>query len=390
MLGTLLGPGIVLMALTGLISQWNYYPSLGRNATTPTNIPALFTLPTGWPWSYAVNQGVHVTLGFMLIPLLLAKLWSVVPRLFSWPAVRSPAHAIERLSILTLVASVLVEFVTGVLDAEYWYPWHFSFYLVHYYGAWVFFSAFVVHVTVKLPTVRRAYRTQGVLKPLRDDLAHTKSEPRHPLVARQPAAATITRRGLLATLGGASLAIFVVQAGESIGGPLRSVALLAARGRGFGTGPNDFQITTTAATAQITPDMTGAAWRLRLFRPDGTVASFTREELLALPQHEAELPIACVEGWSTTQHWSGVRLAELRRLAGAGADAIAEVQSIQPEGPFRRIALGANQVATGDALLALRVNGVDLSPDHGYPARVIIPGAPGVHNTKWVGDISFT
>jgi DMSO/TMAO reductase YedYZ molybdopterin-dependent catalytic subunit len=42
-----------------------------------------------------------------------------------------------------------------------------------------------------------------------------------------------------------------------------------------------------------------------------------------------------------------------------------------------------------DALLALCVNGVDLSPDHGYPARVIVPALPGVHCTKWVRSIEF-
>ena len=42
-----------------------------------------------------------------------------------------------------------------------------------------------------------------------------------------------------------------------------------------------------------------------------------------------------------------------------------------------------------DSLLALRVNGADLSPNHGYPARVIVPANPGVHNTKWVAAIEF-
>lgn len=42
-----------------------------------------------------------------------------------------------------------------------------------------------------------------------------------------------------------------------------------------------------------------------------------------------------------------------------------------------------------DALLALRVNDADLSPDHGFLARIIVPGLPGVHNTKWVASIEF-
>ena len=42
-----------------------------------------------------------------------------------------------------------------------------------------------------------------------------------------------------------------------------------------------------------------------------------------------------------------------------------------------------------DSLLALRVNGADLTPDHGYPARVIVPASPGVHSTKWVASLTF-
>ena len=56
---------------------------------------------------------------------------------------------------------------------------------------------------------------------------------------------------------------------------------------------------------------------------------------------------------------------------------------------FARAVLNRNQVMAADSLLALKVNGVDLSPDHGYPARVIVPALPGVHNTKWVRKITL-
>jgi DMSO/TMAO reductase YedYZ molybdopterin-dependent catalytic subunit len=35
------------------------------------------------------------------------------------------------------------------------------------------------------------------------------------------------------------------------------------------------------------------------------------------------------------------------------------------------------------------VNGADLSLDHGYPARIIVPALPGVHCTKWVKSVAF-
>ena len=108
-----------------------------------------------------------------MIPFLLAKLWSVIPRLFAWPPVTSPAQAIERLSIALLVSSAVFELATGVLNAQYWYPFKFNFVVAHYYGAIVFVASLALHVIVKLPVILRAYRERGVLKPLRDDLAHT-------------------------------------------------------------------------------------------------------------------------------------------------------------------------------------------------------------------------
>ena len=64
------------------------------------------------------------------------------------------------------------------------------------------------------------------------------------------------------------------------------------------------------------------------------------------------------------------------------------VESLQ-EGGFGSTTLRGNQVLDPDSLLALGVNGADLSLDHGFPARVIVPNNPGVHNTKWVTRLTF-
>jgi DMSO/TMAO reductase YedYZ molybdopterin-dependent catalytic subunit len=249
---------------------------------------------------------------------------------------------------------------------------------------------FVLHAVVKLSTVRRAYRERGVLKPLMQGLQQTKPEPpvAGGLAPLNPAAPTISRRGLLAMVGGASLAIFAVEAGQSIGGPFRRLALLAPRGRVFGTGPNDFQVNITAATAEITPAMIGPGWRLTV-RGTRTV-SLTRQQLLAMPQYTRTLPIVCTDGWSTTQHWTGVRLADLARLADAPEAPLLRTTSLEAQGGANAQAtLSNSQFSDERALLALRVNGVDISADHGYPARVIVPNVPGELNTKWVRELSF-
>jgi DMSO/TMAO reductase YedYZ molybdopterin-dependent catalytic subunit len=389
-IGTLLIPAIAVMVLTGFVSHWAYYPDLAGNATlsTGTDLPVLFHIPVSWPaWSYAVNQGTHITLGLMTLPFILAKLWSVMPKLFQRPLVSSFAGALERISLLGLVASTLVEFTTGILDIDDHFPSStFNFYAVHYYGAWVFGTLFVLHACVKLPTVRRAYRERGVLKPLLQGLPETASEPPGAggLAPVDPAAPTISRRGLLAIVGGASLTIFAVQAGESIGGPFRNLALLAPRGRTFGTGPNDFPVNHTVATAQITSAMTGPAWRLTAVG-QGPM-SFTREQLLEMTQATQTVTIACTEGWSTTQRWSGVRLADLAQSVNAPNGALLRVISLEAG---YQTSFSESQFMDDRALLALRVNGADLSPDHGYPARIVMPNVPGTHNIKWVGELRF-
>jgi DMSO/TMAO reductase YedYZ molybdopterin-dependent catalytic subunit len=113
-----------------------------------------------------------------------------------------------------------------------------------------------------------------------------------------------------------------------------------------------------------------------------------REQLLALPQHTYDLPIACVEGWSTTQRWSGVRLRDLASLCGVSGPATVTTRALG-HGTFGHATLGHEQVADERSLLALRVNDLDLSLDHGYPARVISPAVPGVHCTKWVTKMTF-
>ena len=383
LLGLALLCTLPIVALTGFLSHAAYDPQLGANNIVP-GAPDL--LPGDWPtspsWLYALTQGLHVSGGMIVVPLLLVKLWSVIPRLFEWPPVRSPMHALERLSLLALVGGVAFQFVTGILNSQLYYPWKFNFVVAHYWGAWVFVGALITHVLVKLPTMRRSLATR------REIGLGATPEPYVPggLAPRHAAEPTITRRGVLALAGTASGALFVAVAGQSIGGPLRTLSVLAPRnGRLFGDGPNSFAVNKTAAVAKVTEEMTGPAWRLVL----GEERELSREELLALPQTTASLPIACVEGWSTTQSWTGVPLRDLARLAGAPEGANLRVESLQPRGAFRATTLSADAVADERSLLALRVNGADLSLDHGYPARIIVPALPGVHNTKWVASLRW-
>jgi DMSO/TMAO reductase YedYZ molybdopterin-dependent catalytic subunit len=395
--GLVLLVGIPVLFLTGLLSYAAYNPNLSPvNDETPDKGLLgfyLFSWPTHPYWLYRVDQGVHVTLGVVLVPVLLAKLWSVVPKLFALPPVRSVGHALDRLSLLLLVGGGIFEFLTGILNVQLDYIFPGSFYPLHFYGAWVFFGAVIAHVALRLGRTLRTLRGRNVWAELRTARTGIRPEPPDDsgLVSTHPAAPTMSRRGALGMVGLGSLTLFAVTAGQSLGGPLRRTALLAPHGRNAGSGPNGFPVNKTVAYARIRPGDVDSSWRLVIGGRAGRQVTLTLDELRRLPQHGAGLPIACVEGWSTeNQHWEGVRLADLAALVGYEEDPPGVfVESIQRGGAFRAAALRANQVRDARSLLALRVNGAVLSPNHGYPARIIVPNAPGVHNTKWVGRLTF-
>lgn len=122
MLGVVLLAGITILFVTGLVSYAAYNPDLSPvNDRTPGKGILgfyLFSWPTDPSWLYRLTQGVHVTLGLGLVPVLLAKLWSVVPKLFTLPPARSVTHALERISLILLVGGALFEFVTGILNIQ--------------------------------------------------------------------------------------------------------------------------------------------------------------------------------------------------------------------------------------------------------------------------------
>jgi DMSO/TMAO reductase YedYZ molybdopterin-dependent catalytic subunit len=385
-LGLVLLGGLTIMIVTGLLSYAAYEPRLPGNDATPGHglLGAyLFGWPTGPTWLYRVTQGTHVMLGIALVPVVLAKLWSVIPKLFAWPPVRSVAHALERGTLLLLVGGLLFEFVTGILNSQLDYLFPFFFYTAHFYGAWVFIGAFVAHVVLKLPVALRSVRRGPGQPVLATATADTRPEPERDDPAAPP---TISRRGALGFVGLGSLVLLGTSVGQTLDGPLRATTLFAPHDRPNGTGANAFPVNKTAATAGVTAEA-AAAWRLELVGPRGT-RRLSRADLAALPQHTEDLPIACVEGWSISRSWTGPRLADLLALAGGGAGDRFFVESMQNGGGFGAVSLSAAQSAAPRSLLALQVGDEPLSLDHGFPARVVIPAAPGVHCTKWVARMT--
>lgn len=328
--------------------------------------PAWFSPPTRPVWLYRFSQGLHYLTGVAIVPLLLAKLYAVYPKLFTRPPWRDRRamllHGLERASIGVLVAAAVFQVATGIANSSQWYPWvAFSFRSTHYALAWVATGALLLHVAVKLPVIREALTT--------------------PLEQGEEPTSGLTRRGLLrTTYAAAGLAVLSV-AGGSVSW-LRHVSVFANHYVPDGGVP----VNKTARRAGVTALATAPDYALSVSAGDRSVR-LGLAELAALPQHTERLPIACVEGWSASGEWTGVRLRDLLDLVGAPAGADVQVGSLQPDGPFRASLVPADVAEDPLTLVALGLDGDPLSLDHGYPCRLIAPGRPGVLQTKWLDRV---
>ncbi|WP_436793070.1 molybdopterin-dependent oxidoreductase [Actinospongicola halichondriae] len=352
-LGIALGVSFTVCFATGLFSHW---------AQSLDPIVAFPARPAGL---YRVTQGLHVFTGVLSIPLLLAKLWTVLPKFFRLPPVASLPHLIERIALLPLVGGAIFLLFTGFNNIVAWYPWEFGFVAAHYWAAWITIGGLVAHVGAKVATTRRVLRRDG-----------DPAEPR--------ADGGLGRRGFLAVVGGLSVFLASSVGAQTIA-PFRRLGLFSPRD--LSKGPQGFPVNSSARRRGVTDAAQSPDYRLRVTGAVARELAFTLDDLRSLELHEAELPIACVEGWSKSARWRGVRLRDLLAMAGAADGSSCTVVSLQERGGFRSSFVNANHAGDGDTLLALEINGEELHIDHGYPVRLIGPNRPGVNQTKWVTEV---
>jgi hypothetical protein len=376
-LGRLLGTAFIICFLTGIYSHFIQNPLPGMQ---------FLTRPI---WIYQFTQGVHITTGILCFPLIFAKLYSIFPLLFQTPPIKSFLHLLERGSIAIFVASSLTEIVIGLLNTYQWYSlFGFSFRRTHFALSFIIIGSLAIHIAVKLPIITKywrkstSYDAEGKLIPLPEE---PDTNARLPLPdigigvtsrifawidkTPEPKRPELSRRGFFATVGVASLAVVGLTVGQSFR-PLTALNIFAPRKAGVG--PNSLPVNRTAHAAKVIERAMSPDWRLTV-SSSSLSRDFTRAELQSMTQHEVDLPIACVEGWSQTAHWKGVRLRDLVESVQGCIYAVTELEN--------------NFVQDELTLIALELDGEELDIDHGYPARLIAPARPGVLQTKWLSKL---
>ncbi len=121
-------------------------------------------------------------------------------------------------------------------------------------------------------------------------------------------------------------------------------------------------------------------------------AGLRRDELLSIAPLPGELP------WgpepASTGRWGGVSLRDVLLACGLSPDAhhieFAGMDTVERRG--RRFGFGGSitrdKALQADVLLAFELNGLPLSPTHGFPVRTLVPGWIGARSVKWLGRIT--
>ena len=147
-------------------------------------------------------------------------------------------------------------------------------------------------------------------------------------------------------------------------------------------------------TALILPRINTDDWRLRISGMVDRPLELTFAELLAMPAQEEPITLACVSnevGGNLIGNavWLGISLADLLERAGVQASA---TQIVARSVDGFTVGIPTELALDGRAsMVAVGMNGDPLPLDHGFPARMIIPGLYGyVSATKWLTEIELT
>lgn len=150
-------------------------------------------------------------------------------------------------------------------------------------------------------------------------------------------------------------------------------------------------------TALLTPAVDLATWSLRVFGMVDHELRLSFAELVGLPLIERYVTIACVSNEVGGElvgnaRWTGPRLADVLDMAGAQPGATQIVpRSVDGWTAGFPSSWLHDPAHPREAIIAVAMNGARLPPEHGFPARLIVPGLYGyVSATKWLAEIELT
>ncbi len=136
------------------------------------------------------------------------------------------------------------------------------------------------------------------------------------------------------------------------------------------------------------PAFDGTTWDLTVSGEVATPFTLSYEQLRSLPTVTVEADMHCVTGWTTLDNtWEGVAFRTLREMA----DPAPEVRWVIAQGAHGYSSnLSLEAMDADDVLVAWRNHGEDLTPEHGWPLRLVVPERYAWKSAKWLTGLEFT
>jgi DMSO/TMAO reductase YedYZ molybdopterin-dependent catalytic subunit len=134
------------------------------------------------------------------------------------------------------------------------------------------------------------------------------------------------------------------------------------------------------------PQFDIATWRFRVTGLVGSPLELTWEQITGLPRHTTFNDIHCVTRWTKLNNaWEGVRATDVLKLAQI--EPAARFALIHAPGYSANLPLSI--LRSPDVLIAFAHDGEPLSPEHGAPARLVVPSRYFWKSVKWVHGIEL-
>ena len=150
--------------------------------------------------------------------------------------------------------------------------------------------------------------------------------------------------------------------------------------------PGQYRVTDfPVLSAGPTPRVDTRKWELRIRTETGQEHSWDWDSFLRLPSEDITVDIHCVTKWSKFgTGWRGVSVDTLL----AGVETAAEFAMARSYGGYTTN-LPLADLLGGQAWVAYRYDGQDLAPEHGGPARLLVPHLYFWKSAKWVNGIDL-
>jgi DMSO/TMAO reductase YedYZ molybdopterin-dependent catalytic subunit len=138
-------------------------------------------------------------------------------------------------------------------------------------------------------------------------------------------------------------------------------------------------------SAGPTPRVPVEKWTFTVTTERGEQHSWTWDQMMALPQEETVTDIHCVTRWSKFDtRWRGVPLEAFLE----GIDTAAQFVKVRSYGGYSSN-FALDDLLGGKAWIAHTFDGYALSPEHGGPARLLVPHLYFWKSAKWVRGLQF-